>query len=130
MHKLAPYFPGLKGDWTATEPLLGGDFAGASREQARDAFFARYRGLPQETLRGIFRRHGMLAYEVLGDARTVTDLAECFGGELYAREVDYFLAREWAQSAEDVLWRRTKAGLHLAPAQREAVTRYCAQRVS
>ena len=130
MHQLAPYFPGLKGDWTATEPLLGGDFAGASREQARDAFFARYRGLPQEALRGLFRRHGMLAYEVLGDARTVTDLGESFGGELYAREVDYFLAREWAKSGEDVLWRRTKAGLHLDPAQREAVARYCAQRVS
>lgn len=130
MQRLAPYFPGLKGDWTATEPLLGGDFAGASREQARDQLFARYHGLPQETLRGLFRRHGMLAYEVLGDARTVTDLGESFGGELYAREVDYFLAREWAKSAEDVLWRRTKAGLHLDPPQREAVARYCAQRVS
>jgi len=124
MQRLAPYFPGLKGDWTATEPLLGGDFAGASREQARDAFFARYRGLPQEMLRGLFRRHGMLAYEVLGDARTVADLGESFGGELYAGEVDYFVAREWARTAEDVLWRRTKAGLHLAPAQREAVASY------
>ena len=130
MQKLAPYFPGLKGDWTATEPLLGGDFAGASREQARDALFARYRGLPQETLRGLFRRHGMLAYEVLGDARAAADLGEHFGAELYAREVDYLVAREWARSAEDVLWRRTKAGLHLDDAQREAVARYCAQRVS
>ncbi len=130
MQKLAPYFPGLKGDWTATEPLLGGDFAGASREQARDAFFARYRGLPQETLRGLFRRHGMLAYEVLGDARTIADLGENFGAELYAREVDYLVAREWASCAEDVLWRRSKAGLHLDATQREAVARYCAQRVS
>ncbi len=130
MHQLAPYFPGLKGDWTATEPLLGGDFEGASREQARDELFARYHGLPQETLRSLFRRHGMLAYEVLGDARTVTDLGENFGAELYGREVDYLVAREWARSAEDVLWRRTKAGLHLEPGQREAVARYLAQRVS
>ena len=130
MEKLAPYFPGLKGNWTATEPLLGGDFAGASREQARDALFARYRGLPQETLRGLFRRHGMLAYEVLGDARAVADLGENFGAELYAREIDYVVAREWARSAEDVLWRRTKAGLHLSPPQRETVAHYLAQRVS
>ena len=130
LQKLAPYFPRLKTGWTATETLLGGDFAGASREQARDAFFTRYHELPQETLRGLFRRHGMLAYEVLGNARTVTDLGGHFGAELYAREVDYLMAREWAKSAEDVLWRRTKAGLHLDPAQRDAVFRYCVQRVS
>ena len=124
MRKLAPYFPGLKGDWTATEPLIGGDFAGASREQARDGFFARYLRLPQEMLRGLFRRHGMLAYEVLGAARTVADLGENFGAELYAREVDYLVQNEWARDAEDVLWRRTKAGLHLMPAQRESVARY------
>ncbi|MBI1965934.1 MAG: glycerol-3-phosphate dehydrogenase [Betaproteobacteria bacterium] len=130
MQQLAPYFPGLKGNWTADEPLLGGDFGESGREQARDAFFARYRGLPQETLRGLFRRHGMLAYEMLGAARTAADLGEHFGAELYVREVDYLVAREWARSAEDVLWRRTKAGLHLDPAQREAVSRYCTRRVS
>lgn len=130
MHKLAPYFPGLKGDWTVDQPLLGGDFAGASREQARDALFARYRGLPQETLRALFRRHGTLAYEVLGDARMVTDLGEHFGAELYTREVDYFVEHEWARAAEDVLWRRTKAGLHITDGQREAVARYLARHVS
>jgi len=130
LRDLAPYFPGLKGDWTATEPLIGGDFAGASREEARDAFFARYSGVPQETLRGLFRRHGMLVYDVLGDAASVADLGEPFGAELYGREIDYLVEREWARSAEDVLWRRTKAGLHLAPAQHAAVARYLAQRVS
>ncbi len=58
------------------------------------------------------------------------DLGEHFGAELYAREVDYLVAREWAVSAEDVLWRRTKAGLQLHPAQREAVARHLAGRVS
>ena len=130
LQKLAPYFPGMKAEWTATVPLLGGDFAGASREQARDALFARYRGLPQETLRGIFRRHGMLAYDVLGDASAPSHLGADFGGGLHAREIDYFVEHEWAVSAEDVLWRRTKAGLHLDAAQREAVARYLAARVS
>ena len=130
LHELAPFFPGMKGHWTAAEPLLGGDFAGANREQARDAFFARYRDLPQETLRGIFRRHGMLAYEVLGNARMLADLGENFGAELHAREVDYLVEREWARTAEDVLWRRTKAGLHLTPRQRDAVANYMSGRVS
>ena len=113
LEKLAPYFPGMKGEWTSGTPLLGADFGGSSREQARDAFFARYAALPQEMLRGIFRRHGMLAYEVLGDARATGDLGEDFGAGLTGRELRYFAEREWAASAEDVLWRRTKAGLHM-----------------
>jgi glycerol-3-phosphate dehydrogenase len=124
LEKLAPYFPGMKGDWTAAMPLLGGDFGDVTREQARDAFFAHYSGLPQVALRGLFRRHGMFAYQVLGNIRAPAELGEHFGAELYAREVDYLVAREWAVSAEDVLWRRTKAGLQLSSPQREAVARY------
>jgi len=127
LRDLAPYFPGMQGDWTATEPLTGGDFGSAGREDARDTFFARYHLLPQEHLRGIFRRHGMLAYDVLGEARAMADLGEHFGAGLYAREVDYFVTREWAVTAEDVLWRRTKAGLQLTGAQREVVERYLAR---
>jgi len=127
LRDLAPFFPGMKGDWTATETLIGGDFGGADREEARDNFFTRYRLLPQEHLRSIFRRHGMLAYEVLGDAREPADIGEHFGAGLYAREVDYFVAREWAVTAEDVLWRRTKAGLHLTPDQVEHVARHLAR---
>jgi len=130
LQKLDPYFPGLPGNWTANEPLPGGDFSGASREQARDRFFAHYPELPRETLRGLFRRHGMLAYEVLRDAREIADLGVSFGAGLHGREVDYFIEREWARSAEDVLWRRTKAGLHLDAAQCAAVSRYLDQRVS
>ena len=130
LRDLARYFPQMKGEWTATEPLLGGDFAGASREEARDQFFGRYRALPQEALRGLFRRHGMLAYDVLGNAVSATDLGEHFGAELYAREIAYLVEREWAVSADDVLWRRTKTGLHLTPMQREAVARHLIRRVS
>ena len=130
LSNLKPFFPGMKGEWTAKEPLIGADFGNVGREEARDTFFARYHLLPQEHLRGMFRRHGMLAYDVLGEARAPGDLGEHFGAGLYAREVDYFVAREWATSAEDVLWRRTKAGLHLAVAQREAVARHLAKRVS
>ena len=78
-------------------------------------------------LQGLARRHGALAYDVLGNAASAADLGEHFGAELYTREVDYLLAHEWAHSAEDVLWRRTKAGLQLTPGQREAVARYLAR---
>jgi glycerol-3-phosphate dehydrogenase len=124
LRELAPYFPGLTGNWTASVPLVGGDFAGASREQARDEFFARYSALPQALLRGLFRRHGMLSYDVLGPARAPADLGEDFGGGLSAREIDYLVAHEWARGADDVLWRRTKAGLHQSAAQRANVARW------
>jgi len=130
LRDLAPYFPGMKGDWTADEPLAGGNFGGVEREEARDNFFARYHLLPQAQLRGIFRRHGMLAYDVLGDAREIAALGEYFGGGLYAREVDYFVEREWARGWEDVLWRRTKTGLHLSLEQRARLAAYLAKRVS
>ena len=53
-----------------------------------------------------------------------TDTSQHFGADLYAFEVDYLVRREWAQTAEDVLWRRTKSGLHLDPAAAKTVSDY------
>jgi glycerol-3-phosphate dehydrogenase len=117
MGRLAPYFPGMKPAWTARSTLPGSDFGGVSREAARNAFFARFPNIPQATLRGIFRRHGMLADAVVGDGL----LGEELGVGLTEREVRYFIEREWARDAEDVLWRRTKAGLMMSEAQRQRV---------
>jgi glycerol-3-phosphate dehydrogenase len=90
----------------------------------------RHPQLPQPLLRALARRHGALAHDVLGNAAIAADLGAHFGAELYAREIDYLVEQEWAASAEDVLWRRTKAGLSLDPGQREAVARYLTQRLS
>jgi D-erythritol 1-phosphate dehydrogenase len=117
VQKLAPYFPGLRPGWTAHQPLPGSDFGGRSRAEARDAFFARHPELPTPTLRAIFRRHGMHADEVVGAGK----LGEDYGAGLSEREVAYFAEREWARSAEDVLWRRTKCGLLMSEAQRRRV---------
>jgi len=69
-------------------------------------------------------------HEVLGNAARVEDLGEQFDTELYACEVDYLVERERAVTADDVLWRRTKSGLQLAPARREALARYLGRRIS
>ena len=127
MAKLAPYFPAMRADWTARAPLEGSNFGAATREHARDEFFARYPGLPQELLRGVFRRHGMRSWQVLGEARTPGDLGEDFGAGLTERELRYFVEREWARTAEDVLWRRTKAGLHLDERRRARVAEFLGQ---
>jgi len=117
VHRLAPYFPGLRPAWTAGKPLPGSDFGARSRAEARDAFFARHRNVPTSTLRAIFRRHGTLADDVAGAGA----LGEEYGAGLTEREVRYFVEREWARSAEDVLWRRTKCGLLMSDAQRRRV---------
>lgn len=115
--KLAPWFPALGRPWTGAVPLAGSDFGGASRTEARDAFFARHRRLPQEVLRGLFRRHGARAAQIAGDG----DLGEHYGAGLTERELAWFVEREWAREADDVLWRRSKAGLAMGAAQRERV---------
>ena len=115
MQRLAPYFPAMRRPWTAKAPLPGSDFA--SREEARRELFARYPRVPAEVLGEVFRRHGVRAEGVLGDG----DVGEHYGAGLTEREVRHFVSREWAQTPEDVLWRRSKAGLHLDESQRKRV---------
>ena len=123
--ELAPFFPGMKPGWTRDATLPGGDLP----KHDRNAFFAEmcrcYPALPADLLQGLARRHGTRALRILGESRTMADLGQDFGAGLTAREVDYLMAEEWARSADDVLWRRTKCGLPMSPAQRDAVAAYC-----
>ncbi|MEO8143285.1 MAG: glycerol-3-phosphate dehydrogenase [Betaproteobacteria bacterium] len=121
--RLVRYFPGIKPAWTDRVPLSGSDFSGIARVEARDAFFAGHSHIAESTLRGIFRRHGTHAQTVVGDG----DLGEDLGAGLTEREVQYFVAQEWAQTAEDVLWRRSKAGLLMSRAQQERVAQILAR---
>jgi glycerol-3-phosphate dehydrogenase len=115
MEKLARYFPGLRGAWTGATALPGSDFD--TRQEARREVFDRYRALPKDIVQGVFRRHGRLAIDVLGDGM----VGEHYGAGLCEREVRHFKAHEWAREADDVLWRRTKAGLHLDARQQARV---------
>ncbi len=129
LDRLDPWFSGMRPAWTAALPLPGGDLRGQRFEEFADLRLpADFPWLPVELRRGLARRHGALAYEVLEHATSMAVMGEHFGADLYAREVDYLMAREWARDAEDVLWRRTKAGLHLTPAQRVVVASYMEHR--
>ena len=101
------------GPWTADAPLPGGAFeaTGFADEVAR--LSARYGFLEPGLARRLVRLYGRCAGRLLGDARGLQDLGRCFGADLYEAEVRYLVEREWARTADDVLWRRTKRGLRL-----------------
>jgi glycerol-3-phosphate dehydrogenase len=122
MAQLAPFFPGLKDDWTATQALPGG--AVTHFNAFRDEMHAKYAKLGRELVEGVVRRHGNRTASVLGDARGLSDLGRNFGAGLTEREIKYLRTVEWAVTAQDVLWRRTKCGLHMTDVERQAVGEY------
>jgi len=120
LEKLAPVFPDMGRPWTKNAFLPGGNVWGGTMEAFLDDLSQRYPKLDRALLAQLARRHGSIATDILGDAETPADLGRKIGDGLYEREIDHFRRNEWAQTAEDILWRRTKVGLHLGPAEREA----------
>jgi glycerol-3-phosphate dehydrogenase len=127
--KLASWLPQLSGPgWTADEPLPGGDFAVDGAEALVAALRADYPFLDTPTAHRLTRSYGTLTRRWLGDAKSAADLGQDFGHGLTGAEVDYLVAQEWALTAEDVLWRRSKLGLRFDPAQVAALSTYLAQK--
>ena len=113
MAKLAPLFPGLRGAWTANTALPGGNFPWDGIDQLCAGITQRYPFLQTATIRRLVRAYGTQSVDVLGDARKPDDLGKYFGTDLTEREVDWLIRHEWARTAEDVLWRRSKLGLRM-----------------
>ena len=118
LDRLSPWLKTTRDRWTAAAALPGGDFSPARRAEVLHGLCGSYPRLPPELLVALFNRHGTLTGMVLGAARTLADLGQDFGGGLLQREVDYLVNNEWATDVEDILWRRTKTGLAMTPAQR------------
>jgi glycerol-3-phosphate dehydrogenase len=118
--KLAPNFPGMKPAWTASSPLPGGDLGEGGLAGFIKDLCRRHRGFEAAYLGRLARRHGTLTDDVLGDAQRESELGKALGGGLWEREVVYQREHEWAREPDDVLWRRTKCGLHMSAVQRTA----------
>jgi glycerol-3-phosphate dehydrogenase len=104
----------MGGDWTAGAPLPGGDFpvngvANLIADLRRACPF-----LDAGQAARLARAYGTEAAVLLGDAREAADLGRDFGAGLTEREVRWMVGREWARTAEDALWRRSKLGLRLS----------------
>jgi glycerol-3-phosphate dehydrogenase len=119
---LKPFFPAAKPEWTEGEELPGGDVGHFNAY--RDAMHENYRELGRELVEGVVRRHGSRTPKVFREARKPEELGRNFGAGLTEREIRYFVTEEWAETAEDVLWRRTKCGLHLGASDRAAVAEF------
>ena len=128
LDKLAATFEGAGAPWTAGSPLVGGDVPRDVGTFA-ETLARENPALPSTVVRAWAVRHGSSVRDLVARAGTPPDLGEHFGGDLYACEVDYLIEREWATSGEDVLWRRTKAGLHLSHDQSARVVQYVAARL-
>jgi glycerol-3-phosphate dehydrogenase len=115
--KLRPRFPEMRGPWTAGAPLPGGDFPHDGVPALAAALRRDHRFLDDAWAGRLARGYGTEAATLLAGARTAADLGERFGWDLTEREVRWLREREWALTAEDVLWRRTKLGLRLSAAE-------------
>ena len=119
LQRLMPWFPRLSPAWTAVARLPGGDIPGPFEDFVVDLQHE-YPVLPDKLIRHCARLYGTRARELLGPARTCSDLGRHFGGDFYEREARYLRETEWATHAADVLDRRTKHGLHLTSCQQAA----------
>jgi len=104
-----------KAGWTGHSPLPGGDIAMGGVEDLAGQLQRDYPFLDPDWAERLARSYGTLASSILGDAREMADCGHHFGHGLTERELEYLMAREWARTAEDVLWRRSKLGLHISP---------------
>ena len=121
LETLAPVLPKLAPAWTQRAPLAGGEgLVGEftpllARLQSEKPF------LPPALALRLARAYGARVFRLLGAAESLSDLGEHFGCGFHAAELDYLVREEWARSADDVLWRRSKLGLHMTAAEREKV---------
>ncbi|MFT8244460.1 glycerol-3-phosphate dehydrogenase [Roseomonas sp. BN140053] len=123
LEKLAPHLPKRPGPaWTAHAPLPGGAMPGADPAAYLKQLLADRPWLEAAVARSYVRAYGTRAEELLEGARDMADLGRFFGGGLYEREAEFLRRTEWARTAADVLERRTRRGLHMSPAERDAFT--------
>lgn len=121
MAEMAPFFPQARGAWTAGADLPGGDMDDFERFLAH--LTQDHPEVAPDLLRRLARAYGTRVHRILIGA-----LGEDLGGGLFTAEVDYLVSQEWAQTAEDVLYRRSKMGLHVPEGTEARLAAYLANK--
>ncbi|MDP6968893.1 MAG: glycerol-3-phosphate dehydrogenase [Gammaproteobacteria bacterium] len=112
---IATFFDQAGDPWTHNAPLPGGEFADA--QQLGSELRAKFPWLPEVVIGRYVRCYGTLSYVLLEHTDSLASMGRDFGAGLYEKEVEYLVKHEWAHSAEDIIWRRTKLGLLLQDAE-------------
>ena len=122
LERLKPWFGDMQPSWTARHALPGGNFESAASyvEQLQ----RQYPWLDAQVVDRYVRSYGTLCQTFLRGCKSPEDLGEAFGAGLTEREVKYLREREWAHTSDDVLWRRSKLGLHLSDSQKARLAEY------
>jgi glycerol-3-phosphate dehydrogenase len=120
MQKLASIFPSMGPDWTRSAPLPGGEIEGGDWLAFVDGLRSRHPWMERRLAHHYARLYGARADRIIDGATGREGLGRFFGATLYEAEARYLAAVEWAETAEDLLRRRTKHGLHLSPTEQEA----------
>ncbi len=113
-----------KGKWTKTAPLPGGDFAIDEFELVCRNLQIDYDFLTADEARRYIKLYGTRAKNFLKNAKSYKDLGKSFSNSLYQSEVEYLINTEWAQTSEDILWRRTKLGLLFTKKEQQALEKW------
>jgi glycerol-3-phosphate dehydrogenase len=104
---------GLAAGWTGTTPLPGGEFEIEEADALVTRLARNFSFLDKAHVERLVRAYGTRAWAILGKARSMAELGQHFGATLTEAEVRYLIDHEWARSAEDLVWRRSKLGLHM-----------------
>jgi len=132
LERLSPYLRSAKAreGWTGKSPLPGGDLDVSALPALTAELRRNYPFLTEEHASRLAHAYGTRASRLLGTAKSLTDLGASFGATLTASEIKYLMASEWAMTAEDIVWRRSKLGLRLSADEVAAIDAWiAAQRV-
>lgn len=123
MEKLAPFVATIGPAWTKTEPLPGGDLD-ITPDQLAEQLCSVHSWLKPSLAKRYVSQFGSAVNTLLAEVRNEGDMGTRFASDVYQRELDYMIECEFAQSGEDVLWRRTKLGLYLSEKEQQRVDSY------
>ena len=126
LDRLSHFYPRSR-PWTASSRLPGGDFPYDGLDALIEQSQTRWPFLSANFARRLVRAYGARVDRVLGNATARADLGIDFGADLTAAEVRYLMTEEWAQTTDDVLWRRSKLGLRLSADETAALDRFMTQ---
>ncbi|WP_424984194.1 glycerol-3-phosphate dehydrogenase [Maritalea sp. S77] len=122
--KCAHFFPHLKEEWTKRVPLPGGDFPHDGRDQLIERLLTNSPFLDEKTARRLVKAYGTDVFHIFEHVTDEIDAGEAFGHGIYGCELDWAVDKEWVQTAEDYLWRRTKMGLRTTDEEVQKIENY------